>query len=672
MPVNVMEITENEQVRMPEKGDPDLTSSKVPNYLSLQPIMIDCKNHENNEWVKNTILRAVNQLQNAKASRSVFEDKWEKRIKAYEMRDQDDGYRQPLAHFIMSTLVSAQLKMLKESSPLNVTEPVLPIYSDNAKVIEKVIDWEYDNLGHNTRRNIFLQAGVVGTVFVMPVWDSEKQQNEFQIYNAQDVWLDPYIPDIRKQKFVITLSRPTLGELKRLSRSNVYQNIDQIEQFYSGYGDLNEFVSHDEDEKSAIVNYHEMTDATPIEIYNVFTKLEFPIIDEEGKEQKIEKYAIITFEPRSYIPLRIVENTYPGGICQLVPFTIDRPVNSRALYGSGNIEWVIDLVKNYSEHHKYLMKNLAISSMPMYKYKKWTGYDPDDLIFDAGNQIPVTEHDDIMPLEHPRPVSAELVKTNEVLRDLVERDTGATQVQQGQLPDREQKATIAKIAKQSADSRASDTIGQLGDDPNSGFRLLSEYIWLNNLYFLPEDSQKWIQITGDKGKQWLSIKKDQLQGKYKFKNRLTAVDRTLGNEWKAMHLVRWLGIFSKIPPNVSKFVPDFQYLAKRYLELANLEDDAVKLIKGVNENMFNQPNMPVGGGMPQGPGGGMPQGQPGRQISPEMMALLMRFLQGPRSGGAMPQGQGMTPSNPILNRPPIGLGAAPQPATGGILNRPRL
>jgi hypothetical protein len=241
------------------------------------------------------------------------------------------------------------------------------------------------------------------------------------------------------------------------------------------------------------------------------------------------------------------------------------------------------------------MDNVTLALYHMWKVKKDSGIDAEDIVVQPNGIIWVADNDDVEELKLTDVTSSSYSEEDKLKQD-IEQVTGTPSVVRGNDTARKETATESSIKADSASIRFETKI-QLFE--TVGLKRMAQLMDANNKQFV--DTNKVIRIAGDNGGyEWPVIAPEELQGKFDYLPAASNVDPMVSKIAKRSQFIELMNVTANNP-----FINQ-QKLTEKLLETYDIKNP---------EELMVQPQVPQ---MP--PNELPPTAQP-EQVPPELDQL---------------------------------------------------
>jgi len=382
----------------------------------------------------------------------------------------------------------------------------------------------------------------------------------------------PHYRSIQKMPFVSVIYKRSIDYIKKQADKGIFENVSNIgwsgAQASTAYGQdsaegfaksLQIDGAHEKEFDQAITD-HRTPEVDLIEGYGryIFPEDETPY--EVGSGYKIkgaESEAIVHIGNYKTL-LSLKKNTYG-----LRPFfDIGAYLNPELYWDIGIIRLGKDLQEQYNNLGNLRFQNAMMGVNQMLKVRAEADIDPAALMWKPFGLVPVEEMDDVQPLVVPDMSQSGIFREQEqFFEDCLSDITGMYPYGMGQTPPRQEYVGTIYSLQSMGEARTKLLLMTMD---HMGFRPFLKYMMLLNVWHL--SSQTEARINTAKGFNFVPLTAGDIHVDYDFSARYTALEPTLGKQFRAQQLIQYAQMWQGSP-----YLQQFQFM-QAVLELLDFHD----------------------------------------------------------------------------------------------------
>jgi hypothetical protein len=492
-------------------------------------------------------------------------EKWRRQREARPEMDQKDtpwpkasNVSVPLVGNNTNQVYAAMKATYGSLKPFFTVESPLPQLTKHAEALTKYMGILVESKNHlnlkNVNNTVFYDVASLGTQFVRVPWliehktfkrkDQSGNMEQVQIkthdgpavipFRIEDCWVRIYYPDLQRAPWVSTVSHLTWTELKQREFLGIYDNVEEIKEFFKTQ--LDENMQEDLKRKGL--------DPENTKIYDIHQVNLYWDVDDDG----IDEDVVIFFEPMSGTILR--EEFNEIGIRDIVriPY-IPFPYQ---VYAMG-IGWMCEHLQDEVDAlHNMRIDGTHLAMMQMGIVKRGSGIGPDEQMY-PGKMLAVdSPREDFVPIKFP-PVGSESLAAESMARQYADLFTGANNAMMGQ-PDVYAKSRATASGTMFLAQQSSRLFNAIRENIDTGYDEIGMLLVIQlvynrenvNLSMLTEEEQDLIR-------QILSMKVEDIPLSFTFKVKTTDIDET--EEAKRQALLTLIQLYSMYGQQMMQLLP---------------------------------------------------------------------------------------------------------------------
>lgn len=552
----------------------------------------------------------VDKYTRARTWRQPFVTKWDRFYNMYRSKLDETNYPWQSNIFVPYpySTVETLVPRLSAGKPQIDILPVEPNDIDNARVMNTLIDFQWDQMNMNVLLpEVIREMLIYGTAIVKVCWEMRKEkrqvfadveegnpefgktqiEEEVTVYDAPkvelvdlyDFFFDPTATDIDSAAWCIHRTKSTLSRLKDLQKSGIYKNVHLVEGS-SG--------THSNDDKA---NRRSTSGIQDEEYYSTDEDVELLEYWEDDRVVVVANdKVIIRDEPNPYyhkskIFVRVVDVKVP-----------------HEFYGLGEMEPIESLVYELNDRRNQRMDNVTLILNKQWKVKNGANVDEDELISTPGGVIHTDVMDGIDPIQ-TSDVTSSAYQEETLIKADIQQTTGVSDFTQGVGSEAlaNDTATGISLIQEAGNARFKSKNNNIEE---MLIKRIGELMVAMNQQYISDELL--LRITGDEGQTFERVAPDEIKGNFdvKIKANSTLPVNEAVEKKQAMEFYQ---LFAE-NQNVNKMELD-KMLAKKIMPSVNLEklfapNPEPQIPPGMAEALGGAPEA----GAPQPPTPGSDQG----------------------------------------------------------------
>jgi len=279
-------------------------------------------------------------------------------------------------------------------------------------ILEKMLNYRIGEIGGFEKIHSFVFQGIVfGTSIAEVCWKFDTQNGidrpEIEVPNILDVFVNPFIPSIEKQKSIIIRSVMSVEEVKALQGD--FKNLDKVtaKGISSNIYDSSSATSDiDSPEKL-------LQDMKSIEVYRRVTKERIQYVADGGER----------------VVIKDIENKF--GFLNFVKFVFEEEPFPNRFYGKGIGQNTIHLQAMYYDLFNNLLDNVKILANKMWIKRRGVQIEPNRFISKPGGVIDVPDINGDVKEVQQTDIKQSVFDILNLISDEHKRASGASDLVQG-------------------------------------------------------------------------------------------------------------------------------------------------------------------------------------------------------------------------------------------------